>query len=56
MERRPCAPKSCESAIGDQTFYQVKFIFPRGDAASVLFGFDTAGKITGVSFESMAGD
>jgi hypothetical protein len=39
-----------------QTFYLVKFIFPRGDAASLLFGFDTAGKITGVGVESMAGD
>ena len=43
-------------AIGDQTFYQVRLIFPRGDAASVLFGFDNAGKISGVSFESIAGD
>ena len=43
-------------AIDDQTFYQVKLIFPRGDVASLLFGFDTAGRITGVSFQSMAGD
>jgi hypothetical protein len=32
--------------IGDQTFHLVKILFPRGDAASLLFGFDTAGKIS----------
>lgn len=42
--------------IGNQTFYVVKFIFPRGDSASILFGFDTDGKITGIGVESMAGD
>jgi Spy/CpxP family protein refolding chaperone len=42
--------------IHTQTFYQVKLIFPRGDAASLLFGFDAAGKITGIGVESMAGD
>jgi hypothetical protein len=40
----------------NQTLYLVKFIFPRGDATSLLFGFDTEGKITGVGVESMAGD
>jgi len=34
----------------------VKFIFPRGDAASLLFGFDAEGKITGIGVEGMAGD
>ena len=29
---------------------------PRGDAASLLFGFDAEGKITGIGVESMAGD
>jgi hypothetical protein len=43
-------------AIDNQTFYLVKFVFPRGDAASLLFGFDAAGKITGIGVESMAGD
>jgi hypothetical protein len=43
-------------AIGNQTFYKVKLIFPRGDAASLLFGFDTEGKITGIVVMSMAGD
>jgi hypothetical protein len=43
-------------AIDNQTFYEVKLIFPRGDAASVLFGFDTEGKITGVVVMSVAGD
>jgi hypothetical protein len=42
--------------IRDQTFYLVKLLFPRGDAASLLFGFDAEGKITGISITSMAGD
>jgi hypothetical protein len=41
---------------GEQTFYVVKFVFPRGDATSMLFGFDAAGKITGVGVAGMAGD
>jgi hypothetical protein len=40
----------------DQTLYQVKLVFPRGDATSLLFGFDAEGKITGVAIMSMAGD
>jgi hypothetical protein len=43
-------------AIDNQIFYQVKLVFPRGDAASLLFGFDTEGKITGVVVMSLAGD
>ena len=43
-------------SVENQTFYLVKFIFPRGDATSILFGFDTEGKITGIGIESMAGD
>jgi hypothetical protein len=42
--------------IGRQTLYVVKLVFPRGDAASLLFGFNTEGKITGISLLSMAGD
>jgi hypothetical protein len=42
--------------IGEQMFYVVKFIFPRGDATTLLFGFDAAGKITGVRPQSLAGD
>ena len=42
--------------IGDQTFYLVKLVFPRGDAASLLIGFDLEGKITGINLVSMAGD
>lgn len=42
--------------IAEQTFYEVKLVFPRGDAASLLFGFNAQGKITGVSLLSMAGD
>jgi hypothetical protein len=41
---------------GEQIFYLVKFVFPRGDATSMLFGFDKAGKITGVGIGGMAGD
>ena len=43
-------------SVDNQTFYKVKLIFPRGDAASLLFGFDAEGKITGVAIMSMAGD
>ena len=43
-------------AIDDQTFYLVKYVFPRGDAASLLFAFNAEGKITGIAVESMAGD
>ena len=42
--------------VGEQTFYVVKLVFPRGDAASLLFGFNAEGKITGISLMSMAGD
>ena len=41
---------------GQQTFYEVKFVFPRGDATSILFGFDQTGKITGVAVGGVAGD
>ncbi len=41
---------------GDQTFAIVKFVFPRGDATSLLFGFDAGGKITGIAVGGMAGD
>jgi hypothetical protein len=34
----------------------VKFNFPRGDAASFLFGFGAEGKITGIGLTMMAGD
>jgi hypothetical protein len=43
-------------SVDNQTLYQVKLLFPRGDAASLLFGFDAQGKITGVAIMSMAGD
>lgn len=42
--------------LGEQTFYLVQLVFPRGDSASLLFGFNAEGKITGVSLLSMAGD
>ena len=41
---------------GDQTFATIKFVFPRGDATSLLFGFDAAGKITGIAVGGLAGD
>ena len=30
--------------IGEQTFYVVKLVFPRGDAASLLLGFNCGGQ------------
>ena len=42
--------------VGEQTFYVVKLVFPRGDAASLLLGLNAEGKITGISLMSMAGD
>ena len=42
--------------IGDQEFYLVKLVFPRGDAAAMLVGFSLNGKITGIDIVSMAGD
>jgi hypothetical protein len=41
---------------GDQDFCVAKVLFPRGDSASLLFGFNRDGKITGISLMSMAGD
>ena len=43
-------------SVDNQTFYRVKLVFPRGDATSLLLGFDAEGKITGLSIMSMAGD
>jgi hypothetical protein len=45
-----------KSTVGSQTFYVMELLFPRGDAASLLFSFDTEGKIAGVAVDSMAGD
>jgi hypothetical protein len=45
-----------ERSVENQKIYLVKFIFPRDDATSLLFGFDAAGKVTGIGVESMAGD
>ena len=42
--------------MGDQKLYLGKLIFPRGDAASLLIGFDAERKITGNNLLSMAGD
>jgi hypothetical protein len=39
--------------IQNQTFYVVKLFLERGDALSLLIGFDDGGKITGVTFPSM---
>ena len=44
------------STLNEQTFYVVKLLFPRGDAASLLLGFNAEGKITGINLLSMAGD
>jgi len=39
--------------IENQTFYVVKLLLQRGDAISLLIGFDENGKITGITFPSM---
>jgi hypothetical protein len=39
--------------IDDQTFYVVKLFLQRGDAVSLLIGFNESGKITGVTFPSL---
>jgi hypothetical protein len=39
--------------IQDQTFYVVKLFLQRGDALTLLIGFDESGKITGITFPSM---
>ena len=44
------------TTIDDQTFYVVKLLFPRGDAAHLLLGFNAEGKISGINLMSMAGD
>ena len=52
-----CAmPQPQSEQNSDQTFAILKFVFPRGDATSLLFGFDAAGKITGIAVGGMAGD
>ncbi len=51
-----CAEILQSRTIGDQTFHVVKFHFPRGDAASFLFGFGAEGKITGIGLTMLAGD
>ncbi len=60
LDRYGAAPLRAEivktEKQGDQTFAIVKYVFPRGDATSLLFGFDPAGKITGVALGGLAGD
>ena len=54
------SPRSAEilqrRSVGTQTFYMVKLLFPRSDAASILFGLNPQGKITAISIVTMAGD
>jgi hypothetical protein len=60
LKRYGASPMSAQvlrsRATVDQMFYLVKLVFPRGDAAAMLVGLDTQGKITGIDFVSMAGD
>jgi hypothetical protein len=57
MVHHPSAPKSCKpERVASRPYYIVKFIFPRGDATSLLFGFDSGGKITGIAIGGLAGD
>jgi hypothetical protein len=37
-------------------FWSPKFAFPRGDATSLMLGFDAAGEITGIAVGGIAGD
>ena len=59
--RRPRACRRWRAEVvrtgkgSEQTFDTVKFVFPRGDATSLLFGFDADGKITGIAVGGMAG-
>jgi hypothetical protein len=50
LDEYGASPKGAEimqsRTLGDQTFHLVKILFPRCDAASLLFGCDTAGKIS----------
>jgi hypothetical protein len=39
--------------IEDQTFYLVKLFLRRGDALTLLVGFNESGRITGITFPSM---
>jgi hypothetical protein len=54
------SPRSAEilqrRSVGTQTFYMVKLLFPRSDAASILFGLNPQGKITAISIVTLAGD
>jgi hypothetical protein len=43
-------------SVDNQTLYEVKMVFPRGDATSLLFGFNDEGKITGIAIMTLAGD
>ena len=53
----PVSAELVQARKGDtQTFYIVKFRFPRGDATSLIFGFDSVGKITAVAIGGLAGD
>jgi hypothetical protein len=57
MRRSPLRAEIVRTrTAGDQTSAIVKFVFPRGDATSLLFGFDAVGRITGVAVGCMAGD
>ena len=50
-----CAELLQSRTMGDQKLYLVKLIFPRGDATSLLIGFDAEGKIIGINLLTMAG-
>ena len=39
--------------LGQQTFYEYKLYFDRGDTATMLLGYDKEGKVTGITFPSM---
>ena len=50
--RRLAAARGRPEKHGRQPdFYVMELLFPRGDAASLLFSFDTEGKIAGVAVD-----
>jgi hypothetical protein len=42
--------------IHEQVFYEVKFLFARGDETSLIFGLNAKGAITAVGLTSLSGD
>jgi hypothetical protein len=52
MKRRRQVCNFYKPPFGGHTFYDVTLAFPRRDAASLLFGFDSRGKIAGIGLKA----